>query len=149
MREYVKDVVADISDSRIWKRHEFFNSPGWTMMHLIVEGELALSKLVDDYERKVKHPDNFFSGSDGQSTSGLSIRDMVDTFDDVYTRLDKEVSARLQQLREAPISDEELKVVLTKELDYYLHLLTTHLAMHCDALLKWRFASGLKSPYET
>lgn len=117
-------------------------------MHLIVEGELAITKLDNGYKSTVDHPQDFISGSEGSARSDLSLRDMALRFAGVYDRLDKEVCARLTDLRAAPISDEELQVVLKKDLDYFLHMLTTHLAMHCDALLKWRFASGMKGPYE-
>lgn len=148
MREYIQDVVTGIDDEQAWKRYPFINSPGWTLMHLIVEGELAITKLDNGYKSTVDHPQDFISGSEGSARSDLSLRDMALRFAGVYDRLDKEVCARLTDLRAAPISDEELQVVLKKDLDYFLHMLTTHLAMHCDALLKWRFASGMKGPYE-
>ena len=148
MREYIQDVVTGIDDEQVWKRYPFINSPGWTLVHLIVEGELALAKLDSSYKSTVDRPQDFISGSDGTARIDLSLTDMVVKFEEVYDRLDEEVCARLGDLGETPISDEELKVVLKKDLDYFLHMLTTHLAMHCDALLKWRFASGMKGPYD-
>ncbi len=147
MREYIADLVTDINPDMIWQRHTFINSPGWTIMHLITEGEFALAKLDAGYKYHIENARDFLTGSDGNATSDHTLSEMLPVFNQVYDRLDEEVTTKLSSLYLTAITDEELKGILKTELDYFLHILTTHLAMHCDALMKWRLASGMNSPY--
>lgn len=147
MRNYIIDLTKGIADELMWKRHDYINSPGWTMMHLIAEGEYALCKLSSGYQRTIMNPEDFLSGADGNARTEYTLVHMLEMFGSVYSRLDEEVQLQLEDLRDTGITDEELQYVLTTELDYFLHILTTHIAMHCDALNKWRSAMGLKSPY--
>ena len=148
MRNSVTDVVNDIDKSLLWKRYDHINSPGWTLMHLIVEGEYALSKLDTNYKPKITNAQDFMFGSDGSAKADLTLDEMINTFNHIYISLDGEVSKQLSSLKETPVKDAILKDILNTELDFYLHMLTTHLAMHCDALVKWRLTSGLKLSWE-
>jgi len=68
---------------------------------------------------------------------------MHNLLNDVYRTLEQEVESRLGYLNETEIDDEYLRSVLKTELDFYLHILTTHIAMHCDAIVKWRLNAGM------
>ncbi|MBX7041287.1 MAG: DinB family protein [Ignavibacteria bacterium] len=142
-RNYILFLVADVDDSILWKKTEFANSPGWTLMHLIVEGELALKKLVPEYECRIGTVKDFEFGSDGTANSGLAKQEMTDMFISVYSELDEAVAGSIDLLYSKPNTDELLKDELSLELDFYLHMLTTHIAMHCDALTKWRKMQGI------
>jgi len=142
-RQYIVDLTADVNETELWKRFEYINSPGWTLMHLISEGELALKKIKQDYVSRVEIPELFMVGSDGNARSDYSIDEMHNLLNDVYRTLEQEVESRLGYLNETEIDDEYLRSVLKTELDFYLHILTTHIAMHCDAIVKWRLNAGM------
>lgn len=146
-RQYIQDLTYDIPDSKLWEKHEFINNPGWTLIHLIVECELALKKLKPEYEMSIENFQDFMYGSDGSAILEMTANEMLDKFDNVYNALEVEVTNQINELHQKEISDESLKGVLKTELDFYLHMLTTHIAMHCDALTKWRLAAGMKLPY--
>jgi hypothetical protein len=143
-RQYIIDLTKDVNETELWKRYENINSPGWTLMHLITEGELALKKIKHDYVNRVEIPELFMVGSDGNAISDYSAYEMHNLLNDVYRILEQEVEYRLDYLNETEIDDEYLKNALKTELDFYLHMLTTHIAMHCDALTKWRLFAGVK-----
>lgn len=145
---YILDLTYDIPESKLWERHKNLNSPGWTLLHLIVEAELALVKIKPDYLITIKNQNDFAYGSDGNAKSNLNINEIIENFKTAYLELETAVTLQLDKLHETEIQDELLKGVLKTELDFYLHLLTSHIAMHCDALTKWRPASGMKLPYE-
>ncbi len=142
-RNYILFLVADVEDGILWKKLEFANSPGWTLMHLIVEAELALKKIRPGYECRVSPAKDFEFGSDGTANSGLGKQAMTDLFISVYSELDEAVAGDIDRLYSLPNTDELLKDALSNELDFYLHMLTTHIAMHCDALTKWRKMQGI------
>jgi hypothetical protein len=144
-REQIIVLTKDIEISELWTRYPHINSPGWTLMHLIAEGELALKKIKQDYVSRVEIPELFMVGSDGNARSDYSIDEMHNLLNDVYRTLEQEVESRLGYLNEIEIDDEYLKDVLKTELDFYLHMLTTHIAMHCDATVKWRLNAGMKA----
>jgi hypothetical protein len=147
-RQYIFDLTNDINDSDLWTKFPHINSPGWTLVHLIVEGELAIVKIKPEYGISVKNYKDFMYGADGDAKLDLSISELLDRFKDVYEILETEVSEKMDELHSREIDDESLKGVLKTELDFYLHMLTTHIAMHCDALIKWRLNAGMKPPYE-
>ncbi len=144
---YICDLTRDIPEADLWKRYEFINSPGWTIAHLIAEGESAIMKIKPGYIAELKEPENFLYGSDGKATLELSLQELLVTFKQIYELLSEEVEKNLNDLANTPINDEALKSVLDTELDFYIHIQTTHLAMHCDALMKWRLFHGIGNPY--
>ncbi len=147
MRSYIIDLCTDVPQEQLWERFEHINAPGWTLMHLVVEGEMALQKLDVNYTPILLVQDDFESCSSGNATSTITLPQMLDHFTSVYHQLATATLAQEDHLANTPISDEELKYVLRTELDFYTHMLTTHLAMHTDALMKWRLKVGLGSPY--
>jgi hypothetical protein len=147
-RQYIIDLTSDINNSDFWKKFDFVNSPGWTLMHLVVEGEMALAKLRPDYVCRIEAQIDFAYGSDGRATYNIEPEKLLALFRELYVSLEKEVSAQFNKLLKTSVTDEALSGVLGTELDFYLHMLTTHPAMHCDALMKWRFLNGMKSPYD-
>lgn len=149
LQEYIADLAQDIPEGLCWAKQGHLNTPGWTLMHLVAEGELALGKLQPGYQPVLAAPEAFLSGADGQATAPYTISQMLEMFRQVYQQLDQAASAQIGALTRQPITDEELKGVLQTEMDYYLHILVSHVAMHCDALAKWRRASGIGLPYES
>ncbi|MDQ3193668.1 MAG: hypothetical protein M3P82_01585 [Bacteroidota bacterium] len=75
-------------------------------------------------------------GSSGIVESDVSLSELLEKFNYVYLLLESEVLKQLDTLNSTQIKDEFLKDVLKTELHFYIHMLTTHIAMHCDALLK-------------
>jgi hypothetical protein len=146
-RQSIFDLTFDISEDDLWKKFEYINSPGWTLCHLIVEGELAIKKLQPEYKMRIENFRDFMFGSDGTAKINLSKDELLEIFKPVYDSLEKEVSNKFQTLMLTDITDESLKSVLKTEMDFYLHIMTTHIAMHCDALMKWRLFNKMKNPY--
>ena len=144
---YICDLTQDIPETDLWKKYKFINSPGWTIAHLIAEGESAIVKIKPGYIAEIKEPNYFLYGSDGKAVLELSLKELLEKFKRVYESLSDEVELCLNDLIYTPINDEALKSVLDTELDFYLHIQTTHLAMHCDALMKWRLFHGVGNPY--
>jgi len=147
-RQNIFDLTNDVKDTDLWTKFDHINSPGWTLLHLIVECELALVKIKPEYEISVNNFNEFMYGSSGHAKSNISVPELLKKFNHVYLKLETEVSEQLDILNTTVIKDEDLKSVLKTELDFYIHILTTHIAMHCDALLKWRLNAGMKRPYE-
>lgn len=147
-RQYIVDLTEDINNSNLWIRYPNVNSPGWTLLHLIAECELAIVKLNTGYKISIKDYNDFVYGSDGNAKLDMNISELTEKFIEVYNTLESEVKMKIDILNETEIEDEYLKNVLETELDFYLHMLTTHIAMHCDSLMKWRLNAGMKKLYE-
>jgi len=143
-RSYILYLTNDISDSELWIRFEHINSPGWNLLHLIAECELAILKIKPDHIIYLKEYRDFMFGSGGDAKLDLSTSEILGIFKKVYDILETEVSDKLDILHKTDNQDEILKDVLKTELDFNLHMMTTHIAMHCDALMKWRLFAGKK-----
>lgn len=141
-RSYIVYLSNDIESSELWIKYPNINSPGWNLLHLIVEGELAILKIKPDYTIKFKDQNDFMYGSDGNAKSEHTTSDLLDMFREVYMTLNSVVNKNIDLLNEKENEDELLKTVLKTELDFNLHMLTTHLAMHCQELTKWRLHAG-------
>lgn len=141
MCAYFEFLFKDIRDEDLWKRSPHCNSPGWTIMHLTAEGELAIAKILPGAEVPDDAGD-FLYGSDGNATATYTKEEMLKRFGNTYKRLGAAVVENMESLKSAPLRDESLEGLLNNELDFNLHMLTTHIAMHCQSLIIWKKESG-------
>lgn len=140
MQRFVLYLCKESSLEDFWTRHGGHNCPGWTLMHLIAEAESAIKKQEPEYPGFIKNPKDFLMGSDGSAQVGASPEEIIEQFNNTYSYLNQFVDAHVDRLEKEDIKDEFLKRYIPKEIDFHVHLLTTHLAMHATSLKQWKVA---------
>ncbi len=138
---YLNNLVEDISaDSFYLHQDQGINSPGWCLGHLAVE--------TDDANKYLGHssavPENwyslfFYTAPPLKLDQTLpSKADLIAAVNSVFPKLLDSFQALDEEFLARPCHSNFLKGKLPTENDWFVHILTTHIAMHAGNIAAWR-----------
>jgi hypothetical protein len=139
--KYVLGLVENIPQELVYEKQGEFNSAGWVLGHLCVEGVDALVKIAGDYPLD-KSWLSLFSYK-GELKSGAEenlpdLKSLTADFESIYKALwEQAITLDKQALSLAPQS-ELLQNIFPTTSSWLAHHLTTHIAIHAGNLSVWK-----------
>lgn len=142
---YLTNLIADISPAEIYRyQDQKINSPGWCLGHLAVETDDANKYLGN----KTAVPEEWYSlfyytAPPLKLDQELpSKKELTSAVNKVFPQLLNSFLILDEQFLNKPCHSNFLKDKLPTERDWFLHILTTHIAMHAGNIASWRRFSG-------
>lgn len=143
---YLMKLIDNIPEDRIYEKQlEGFNSAGWILGHIYVEGQDVYKAMGIAYETDPRWV-SWFENSTGKidSLEGLPGKQaLIDALVARYNDLSEIYTNLTSEERNGPHSS----TLLTNELpnfdSWFAHHLTTHLSIHCGNLSVWKKMVGI------
>lgn len=147
---YLNRLIENIPNERLYEKQlEGFNSAGWILGHICIEGEDLIRQLSTKatFEKLDFNWGKWFRNSTGKidTLSDLPSKEvLLNTLNRRYKKLGDAYAnlSTLQRNGQHPSSS--LNKVLTTFDAWFAHHLTTHIAMHCGNIVVWKKLIGLE-----
>ena len=143
---YLFKLLDNIPEESLYEKQlEGFNSPGWILGHICIEGEDVLNHFNISFTPTTwKH---FFQMGTGEITSldGLpSKEELIDTFNERYTLLINKYESLSEKERLSPHPSAFMKNLVPDIDSWFAHHLITHIAIHCGNIVVWKKMMGIE-----
>jgi hypothetical protein len=141
MLGYLNNLVADIPEQMLYRHQDRkINSPGWCLGHLAVETDDAYkylgnaSLIPDDWYALF-----FYTAPPLDIDQALPSKgELIDAVNSVFQALNSAFERLDDAFLDRPCHSNFLKSYLNTEREWFIHVLTTHLATHAGNIAIWR-----------
>ena len=143
---YLSALVEDIPEDRLYEGQlDHVNAPGWVLGHISVETDDGLRYAGGDQVVPQSWYDHFYYTAPRiSSLDGLPQKEeMLSACKKAVIGLMDVVEVMPDELLDKPCHSEFLREHLPTERDWYVHILTTHIAIHAGNVATWRKLHGL------
>ena len=147
---YLNRLVENIPDERLYEKQlEGYNSAGWILGHICIEGEDLIRQLPRKtiFEKLDSNWEKWFRNSTGKITTITDLPNkemLINTLNSRYKLLGAAYADLTIAKRNGNHPSNLLKEVLTTFDAWFAHHLTTHIAMHCGNIVVWKKMIGLE-----
>ncbi len=143
---YLKKLVENVSDEKLYEKQlEGFNSAGWILGHIFVEGQDVLNFYGVEHNTSSEW-DQFFRFGSGKITSLENLptkKELLEKIEERYKIILELYLGLTEEQRLAQHPSQLLAEVYDNMDGWFAHHLTNHIAIHCGNISVWKKLIGL------